>query len=883
MEPNKLSNYDFYPVEPLVEPLSDSVPVLTPNLRLARLIRRSWGRWLAAQGHNAWQTPCVMSLDHWWQDCYRQRSLAGDELPALISPQQERALWLECVQGSGHIALLRPAAAAELAAEAYRNLRLWDMDWRHGSLRQQFQFSEDSALFLEWAMAFEARLERLGLATLPALVPTLAQRCPVAQLVITEFDELAPMYRAALDAQAGSIIEHRQHSAEADCYLQACDTHRAELEAAVAWAFDQHREAPTRRLAILLPQLQQERSEIERLLHRRFGSDPRRPDTLPVNFSAGIPLSACGPVQAALNLLALPAREHSISDVGRMINSRYRDRQALEQEQQAWLQLCRNAREPVSPAQFRQLLARSLDDNARSSALQRVLLEVAQPRSLRSSTLMVEWPDRFAALLSQFGWPGSGPLDSLEYQQVEQFYQLLSSLAELAPLQASLDYPQALAALEQACSNSVFQAQSPDAPIQVLGTLEAAGLQFDALWICNMGAGEWPPAPRPNPFIPVALQRRAGMPHADAQRELAYAERLMAHLRRSTTRLVASYATQEDEVTVAPSALVADFETLPDITAHHWPGYWQRSDGALLESIVEDTAPAVADEEAAGIAGGSAILGNQAQCPFRAFARHRLEAHPIPDPQVAISAADRGAILHEALYHLWGELGSQQALKRLDEPSRRLLAERSAGVAVDSFRQGRGRYENPGLLDLEHTRLIRLLLRWLEVEIERSDFIVSDREVRHDVELGSLSLTLRVDRIDLLPNGRRLLIDYKSGDARPRQWLGQRPEEPQLPLYTRLFPPEEVEGISFGILRHSNTEYRGLARTAQGSGIGDDIARETGRTDAEQPDWDALQLHWDGALEALIREFLAGHAAVAPLDPRRTCTYCGLDALCRIR
>ncbi len=882
MDPNTHSNFNFYPVETLVDPLSAGVPVLTPNLRLARRIRLSWGRWLAAQGKAAWETPRIMSLDHWWQEGYHQRCLAGDELPMLLTAQQERALWLDCVTAAGHIPLLRPGVAAELAADAYRNLQLWNIDWRRGAVRQQFQFSEDSAVFLEWAAAFESRLENLGLATLPALVPVLAERCPVDELVLAEFDDIAPSYLSALERQAGDVSHHQQAAGQARCYLQACDAHRGELEAAARWVHGQYRENPDRRLAILLPQLQQERAEIERLLHREFGSDPRRPDTLPVNFSAGVPLSDCGPVRAALQLLALPAREHKLAELGRVISSRYRDSTAIHGERQAWLQLSRDAREPVSSAQLRHAIGRFTAEGAPSSALQNVLLEAGQPRLLRNNRPTQQWPDHFAALLAELGWPGAGPLDSLEYQQVEQFYRALSSLVELSPLQAAMDYPSALAALEQICSGSVFQAQTADAPIQVLGTLEAAGLEFDALWICNMGAGEWPQAARPNPFIPVAIQRAASMPHADAHRELAYAERLMGHLQRSSATLIASYASREEDVAVAPSALVAGYSPLPAHQASLWPHYWQRGEGPRLEVIDMPAAPAVSESEAGEIAGGSAIFGNQAQCPFRAFARHRLDAQPLPDPQVAITAAERGAILHDALYLLWGELGSQQALKALDAPARRLLAERSAATAIDSFREGPGRRENPGLLQLEQARLTELLVRWLAVEVERADFVVSDRELRREIELSGLRVTLRVDRVDLLPNGRRLLIDYKSGDARTKQWLGLRPEEPQLPLYTRLFPAQDVEGVSFAVLRHRDTEYRGLARSSQGSGIADDIAAATSRNDAEQPDWDALQLHWDAAIDRLTREFLEGNASVSPLDPNRSCTFCGLEALCRI-
>ena len=541
----------------------------------------------------------------------------------------------------------------------------------------------------------------------------------------------------------------------------------------------------------------------------------------------------------------------------------------LELAQRAWLQLARDAVEPVTPATLRRALDRAAQQSDTQSQLARVLLTAGQQRELRTEQPASSWADRFVALLEAFGWPGEGPLDSLEYQQVEQFYAAMSALTELEPLQGSLDYSAALAALEQACAGTMFQAQTPDAPIQVLGVLEAAGLQFDAIWICGMAAGEWPPSPNPNPFIPRQLQRAAGMPHADANRELAYASRLLDHLRASTGELTASYARLEDEIAVPASALVAEFPAAPPLADAPWPATWDViHDAADLAILQSGSAPPVSAGEAAGLRGGSAIIGDQAQCPFRAFAYHRLGAQPLPEPQPALNAAERGAILHEALQHLWGALQDSAQLKALDDASRAALIDKSAGTAIESFRQGRGRYHAAALLELER---------------QRADFVVSAREQRHEIRFGDLAITLRIDRVDTLPNGRALLIDYKSGDVKPQRWLGQRPEDPQLPLYTQLLDPQQVEGVSFAVLRHSATEYRGLARSEQGPGIATGIAGATAKTDAEMEDWEALQAHWAAVLAQLAQEFLDGHAAVAPRDARNTCRFCGLEALCRIR
>ena len=130
-------------------------------------------------------------------------------------------------------------------------------------------------------------------------------------------------------------------------------------------------------------------------------------------------------------------------------------------------------------------------------------------------------------LLQQLGWPGERPLDSAEFQTARAWRQLLETFAALALVQPRLGPRAALARLRRLAGETPFQPETEEAPIQVLGLLEAGGLRFDALWIMGLHDEVWPPPARPNQFLPAALQRRLGLPHASAERELAYAERLV--------------------------------------------------------------------------------------------------------------------------------------------------------------------------------------------------------------------------------------------------------------------------------------------------------------------------------------------------------------------
>ena len=100
---------------------------------------------------------------------------------------------------------------------------------------------------------------------------------------------------------------------------------------------------------------------------------------------------------------------------------------------------------------------------------------------------------------------------------------------------------------------------------------------------------------------------------------------------------------------------------------------------------------------------------------------------------------------------------------------------------------------------LEQQLCIEILSHWLTHERNRtSSFRVVEMEKNQTLQVADLSLTLRPDRIDELEDGRRSVIDYKTRAPSKTNWLGDRPQEPQLPLYSLL--DSTISGIAFAEL-----------------------------------------------------------------------------------
>ena len=255
------------------------------------------------------------------------------------------------------------------------------------------------------------------------------------------------------------------------------------------------------------------------------------------------------------------------------------------------------------------------------------------------------------------------------------------------------------------------------------------------------------------------------------------------------------------------------------------------------------------------------VLADQAACPFRAFAKHRLRARERDAADIGISPAERGNVAHEALEYFWRDIGSQHELLARTPQEIDAVIERSVRAALDS-RLSR-RHRNASLersRALEQQRLYDLLTEWLELERRRQDFTVLEREEQRSVDVGGLTLQIKADRLDRFADGTHAILDYKTSDKQGvKDWEGERPNAPQLMLYaTQSKPvPSSVE-FAFLVLRDTGLDgYKGLD----------------------------LQQHlpeWTRVVEQLGASFFRGDAAVDPKYGLKSCEFCQLHSLCRI-
>ncbi len=865
----------------VAETLRRGALVLTANQRAARTLRFAFDRAQREAGQTRWNAPSILPLQTWLESLWPQLLLDGAEARLLLNSTQQHALWREIIAADPDLSSLRSVdALAELAARAWRLLHL-----HGGSLEDaEFQTSTDTRTFGRWARQFSQLCGRqllLTSAELPSALRAALTRGDLslthAALLLVDFDHHPPAHRSLFEAlrKAGLTVDETETSvARTSGSLHVAAEPRQELQAAGDWA-RQHLEAnPTARVAIVVPELAVFKGILERVFNERLtsASQPIHEAVPPLfEFSLGQPLAETGPGAVALDLLAWSLGPLSLERISHLLLSPFLTRpdelDAAARFDAYDLRTAPLLRPELSLDHTLALLSRSvvapeLLRHLRAAKQESVPASLEQPYAAHA--------ERFATLLDAAGWTRAVPADSIVAQIRRRWESALDELATL-DFRQNASRPtasEALEALTRIARQAIFAPHSRRAPVQILGPLELGGLPFDALWFLSADDRTWPARPTPHPLLPQRLQRHLDMPGANAADDDRRARALTRRIAHSAPEVVFSYAERAEDSDRQPSPLLRELGLAPAIIASPLP---DPPPAPYLYIPERSELPALPD---ATLRGGERVLKDQAACGFRAFAEHRLWSTELPTRDPGLDPRDRGSLVHRILETFWAELHDQASLRALPPAERHALLDQAIDQALERpGRQVRSAWDS-AYLDVERERLRLLLRPWLDVELERPAFRVQQQEQRlSDISLGGVRLNLRVDRVDDTQAGP-LILDYKTGSATPSDWLTDRPDAPQLPLYAVFNSTETLGGVAFAMLRAGNDLcMKGFSDHP--SAVLSKPARMP-QTLAEQRE------EWLRVLTQLASAFATGDTRVEPKAYPKTCQYCAQRILCRL-
>jgi len=875
--------------------------VVTPNNRLARRLAALHDAALNASGVRSWEAAAAMPWSAWLHSLWREALLVGalGEGDRLLPLTTTAHVWRRVVEADAdpRSPLLDTGAAAELAADAWNLLHAWgsgDIAWRAWPQATGAPVDNDPAAFARWSLHYRARLHALGAidhAQLPEALERAAASMPMWRertVVLTGFLEFAPQQTrliAALTA-AGMRITVCDSVVSGTTSARRAEgaTPREEVRLALGWARDRALVQANITIGIAIEDLAQRRAEVralaEDVLCPELQWPGREADVRPYSISLGLPLGSVPLVATALDVLALISGPLPMHAAALLLRSpylperqRWPDRASVER---TWLD---EGRRTVA---WRDAVAALQAVDPALADVWRALHAFEGPQQARAPRA---WVDAWRASLSAIGWPGDrGVLDSAEHQALNAWEKLLEAFADIAAVEPSMRGNDALHALRSLADTQVFQPQSPATTIQILGVLEAAGMPFDALWVAGLSSDRWPPAPEPNPLLPLKWLRERAAPRASAARELAYTRVLTGVLARGAEEVVFSHPQQRDDSPRTRSSLLDDVDAEPVLQSATPITTAQVIAGAAapLESINDERAPPIPQDTP--VPGGASLVEAQSDCPFRATALFRLKVEPWPSLPEGLDASARGNLMHETMAAFWRQLDTHAALVELAPGA-------VADVVANCAAQARARSPATRWAHLpaavaagETRRLTGLACRWIEgYERPRPPFVVTRVEARAHVKLAGLSLRFKLDRVDKLADGASAIIDYKTGNVvSEAKWFNVRPRAPQLGLYALALraeaPDETVRAVAFAQIKPGEMGVHGIAANPA---MWPDLTSTANL--AGLATWSFVEAWWQDSLGALVGELRDGIATVTPRDRREPCRYCGLQPLCRIR
>ncbi|MCM2329035.1 MAG: PD-(D/E)XK nuclease family protein [Lysobacter sp.] len=872
--------------------------ILTPNRRLASALARDYDDSRAAAGLAAWESadilPWASFVERLWDEALHAPGTG--EQPLLLAPDEEAAIWEAVVADSRQAKdVFSAASTARLCREAWKLVHAW----RLRPAREDA--NEDAMAFAEWSSRYERRTREgrfVDAARLPdALAPLLRDEglTRPATLVLYAFDLITPQMRDLLEAAAGSGAEvlscgPPRHKAVPVRLPLASPAE--EIAAAARWARARLEAAESRgaavRIGVVVPDLAQSRRVVERVfaatLHPGFNAPGGRTPPRAFELSLGRPLSDYAIVRDALLLLQLSGREIAFNDASRLLRSPFLAEGESEMAVRARLDAELRRRSGVTLTLDRLVDHLGTPRMPRAPVLANRLAQLAKFRrsDLFAARTPAQWARAFAEALRVVGFPGERSLDSVEFQVLGKWHETLAAFARLERVTGKIGFRDALGGLSRLATDTLFQPESPDVPVQVMGVLESAGLGFDHLWVLGLDDGAWPLPARPNPFLPIRAQRAAGVPEADAGSSLELDRRITGGWMCAAAEVIFSHPLARGEAETSPSPLIAVISPAgPDVQGRV-PAFSSWRDAIHAAPSVEHIADERGPELAGGAAtGGTAIFRDQAACPFRAFSAHRLGSSAPEVPQPGLTPADRGSLLHAVLAAAWERLGDKGTLDSLGAGDLEEILTGAADAALERARRRRPDTLAGRFAALERARLVSTALAWLEYERGRGDFEVAATERKVTVEFGGISANVKLDRMDRLAAGGCAVIDYKTGEARVGAWLGERPDEPQLPMYA-LGTGEDVAVLAFARVKPGENAFKGLAREENllpGTTL---VSKDRSRLAAGYADWSQLREGWRRELDALGRAFAAGDARIDPKYGSNTCAGCAERLVCRV-
>jgi probable DNA repair protein len=570
----------------------------------------------------------------------------------------------------------------------------------------------------------------------------------------------------------------------------------------------------------------------------------------PYNISLGISLSDYPLIKHLISILRLSSQFQNGSvdteTLTKVVTSPYIKGAMIELNNRA---LLTNKIRQLSATRIKTNKILSLCDGCPS--LKEIFIKLNDANLTKKITLELSL-DSMNSFLLIWGFTSDRNLSSSEYQIYEKYQVESLVLNKLSDFHQLTTLDDALKILIEHMNAVIFQPQSGSANIYILGSLEAEGLFFDFAWVSSMTSSFLPGKIKMPLFIPPKTSVEYCLPGTSFELITKESEITLNNLQNLSKNLTFSYSTYSDsrEQIATPYLLFEDPQQIED------PQVTPRE----MELIEDFIAPKIKNLE---IKKGVKTLQDQMGCEFKGFI-NRLNFQEINDSVIGISKLEQGNIIHNILERFFNEVSSSSELKELSETRLDELIETHSENALQEIPQSNFRIN-------EKVRVKKVIKQYIDLEKNREFFEVVGTESEAQVDIAGLKFSTRIDRMDRLKDGSKLIIDYKTGkNIGISKLINQPLEQAQLPIYAI---SNEVDGVAFATINSQDSKFKAITKNKN------DLPMSS-QSINRMPEWKKQVSDWKDELVQASQKFQNGHAEVLPSS--HACDFCDYDLLCRV-
>lgn len=906
-------------LQKIISSLESGALVVTASHRQNRFVRNLWDQHqLSAESTQhredkivrSWSDCNSLSFDEWLNQLFEYSSLGGlfsqqKHVPEILDKQQQQWLFRKIIRDQqaefSDWSKVQQETLLNNIQQAWIAYSEWLLDIQDKTTSSCFFDTEETRLFRNVIIAFEAACKKnnwisqanlLNYLTskLPSLMPFIGNKIsfygfveftPQQQRFINKLElqykkdpdssiQIIEFTLQSFNSNSDELKTNTPESKLVEEKIYPCASVETEWVAAAKWSRQllEKNNNNSINIAIIIPDLTNKQQMVFRIFQREFQPETQlsalRHIPKGFNFSAGENFHDIPLIQIMKHWLGIFS-SGNIEHWGAVLSDSFCVGYSNEKWARAQLKhlVLSQKNEYLSIEKFLELvLSCNIIPLNQWLEITHQLAKVA--RTKPKTLLPSKWANWFMDFLKSIPWPLEKTQDSITFQIFKQWQQLIRSLSKMDAICGNITLTSFSSLLDEQLSQQRFQPETPKSSVHVLGSLEAIGISFDFIRITGCQADSFPGVAKPNPFLPLTLQRKLDMPNATSQRELRFVKMLLNGYRNLCGSLTYSYAVADGETLLLPSPLLMQADTC-SFVEDSLPEAWMEVQQQVASNLIQwqdDCGLPLKNQQ---VRSGISILKDQAACPFRAYVRHRLHVTSQDKEDIGVSSIQRGNWVHNSLEMVWRRLGNHKTLREKTTEQLIKLVQQCVDEIILN-RSGKLHQQPSPIIQYEIIRTNWLVLSWLEIDKSRSEFIAVELEKETEAEIGGLTFKVRADRVDTLVDENKIIIDYKTGKCKPASWNDDRIDEPQLPLYALI--EERISAIAFAQLNREACKL---------TGYGDEAITDKGIENLEN--WaEQLEL-WKKNLELLAMEFISGLASVTP--KKGACDYCDLLHVCR--